>query len=53
MPTPFAIAPADWAGFGWFVDPWLFIATTSRVVAIPHRRDFRSATVRLLSETKG
>ena len=41
------------AALGWFVNPWLFIATTTWVVAILHRRDFHSATVRLLSKGSG
>ncbi len=53
IPACFTRSDSALAALGWFVNPWLFIATTTWVVAILHRRDFHSATVRLLSKGSG
>ena len=29
----------------WFVDPWIFSAITTLIVAVLYRRDFRSKTL--------
>ena len=37
------------AALSWFVHPWLFIATTTWVVLVVYRREFRSRLLRTLS----
>lgn len=38
------------AAVTWFIQPWLFIAMTSVVVAVLYRRDFASPALRVLQE---
>lgn len=38
------------AALGWFIHPYLFMAATALVVWVTHRREFRSATLKHLSQ---